>query len=71
LAGYISSKLASHETNVFKVVSPTNGKVLEVYRENFVIITTGIPIVRIGHSMDMEIVVDVLSTDAAEVRLND
>jgi hypothetical protein len=43
LAGYISSKLDPHETNVFKVVSPQNGKVLEVYRENFVIIAIGIP----------------------------
>jgi HlyD family secretion protein len=68
---YITSTFDPNEVNLFKIVSPINGKVLEVYREDSGVITSGTPIFRIGDSSDLEIVIDILSTDAVQVRPND
>ncbi|MGB7328305.1 MAG: efflux RND transporter periplasmic adaptor subunit [Rubripirellula sp.] len=44
---------------------------LEVYREDSGVISSGTPIVRIGDASDLEIVIDILSTDAVKVRPDD
>ena len=68
---YVSSVFDPNEENLFKVVSPINGRVLEVYRDDSGVIASGTPIVRIGDASDLEIVIDILSIDAVKVRPND
>lgn len=68
---YITSTFDPNDENLFKVVSPISGKVLEVYREDSGVIASGSPIICIGDATDLEIVIDVLSTDAVKVSLGD
>ena len=67
---YITAIFDPNDESLFKVVSPINGKVLEVYREDSGVINSGTPIVRIGDPSDLEIVIDILSMDAVKVRPN-
>lgn len=66
--------LARYEDNskatpdVWNVTAPVSGVVLKVTQESETIVQPGAPILEIGDSTDLEIVVDVLSTDAVEVR---
>ncbi|NNE63208.1 MAG: HlyD family efflux transporter periplasmic adaptor subunit [Gammaproteobacteria bacterium] len=50
------------------VRAPVNGRVLRVLRESEGIIAAGNPLVEIGDTADLEIVVDLLSTDAVKVK---
>lgn len=49
------------------VTAPVAGVVLKVWQESETIVQPGTPIVEIGDPRDLEIVVDVLSTDAVEI----
>ncbi len=53
-----------------KVYAPANGKVLRVIEENERMIAAGTPILEIGNPANLEIVVDILSTEAAKVKPN-
>lgn len=68
---YITSTFDPNDKNLFKVIAPISGKVLEVYREDSGVVESGTPIVRIGDPSDLEIVIDILSTDAVKVRPGD
>jgi HlyD family secretion protein len=50
------------------VTAPVPGLVLKVAQESETIVQPGTPLVEIGDPHDLEIVVDVLSTDAVEIR---
>jgi HlyD family secretion protein len=50
------------------VTAPVSGLVLKVAQESETIVQPGTPIVEIGDPLDLEIVIDVLSTDAVEIR---
>ncbi|QDT02115.1 putative efflux pump membrane fusion protein [Rubripirellula lacrimiformis] len=65
---YIKSTFDPNDDNFFTLVSPISGKVLEVYREDSGVIASGTPVVRIGDPTDLELVIDVLSTDAVKVQ---
>jgi HlyD family secretion protein len=49
------------------VYSPVSGSVLRVLQESEAVVTSGAPLIEIGNPGDMEIVVDLLSTDAVRV----
>ncbi len=51
-----------------KVFAPVNGRVLRIERESEQIVKAGEPLLRIGDPKDLEIVVDLLSTDAVKVK---
>lgn len=68
---YIKATYDPNDDNFFTLVSPITGKVLEVFREDSGVISSGTPIAGIGDPSDLEIVVDVLSTDAVKVRSGD
>jgi hypothetical protein len=53
-----------------KVFAPASGKVLRVLEENERMIPAGTPILEIGNPANLEIVVDILSTEAAQVKPN-
>jgi len=50
------------------VTAPVSGLVLRVAQESETVVQPGTPILDIGDPLDLEIVVDVLSTDAVEIR---
>jgi multidrug efflux pump subunit AcrA (membrane-fusion protein) len=51
-----------------KVYAPASGKVLRVYEKSERYVQAGTPIIEIGDTSKVEIVIDVLSSDAAEIR---
>jgi HlyD family secretion protein len=50
-----------------EVRAPVSGTILRVYRESEAVVQAGAPLVEIGDPADLEIVVDLLSTDAVAV----
>lgn len=50
------------------ILAPVNGQILRVLRESEGIVAAGEPLVEIGDTADLEIIVDLLSTDAVQVR---
>jgi HlyD family secretion protein len=52
----------------FHVLSPINGRVLRVLEESQRIVPAGLPLLVVGDPSRLEIVVDVLSTDAVRIR---
>ena len=52
----------------WNVTAPVSGLVLKVSQESETIVQPGTPILEIGDPLDLEIVVDVLSTDAVEIK---
>jgi HlyD family secretion protein len=51
----------------FEIRSPINGKVLRVFQESATIVNPGSQLLELGNIADLEIVIDVLSTDAVRV----
>lgn len=52
----------------WSVTAPVSGLVLKVIQESETTVAAGAPIMEIGDPTDLEIVVDVLSTDAVEIK---
>lgn len=51
-----------------KIYSPISGRVLRIFEKSERIVPAGTPLVEIGNPNTVEIVVDVLSTEAAQIR---
>ncbi len=52
----------------FEIVAPVSGLVLRRFQESATPVTPGMPLVEVGDPADLEIVVDVLSSDAVKIR---
>lgn len=65
LARYGAGEQAPSES--WNVTAPVAGVILKVFRESAAIVAPGTPLVEVGDSHDLEIVVDVLSTAAVEI----
>ncbi|MCA9086759.1 MAG: HlyD family efflux transporter periplasmic adaptor subunit, partial [Planctomycetaceae bacterium] len=50
------------------IVAPITGQVLRVFQESATVVTPGEPLLEIGDPSDLEVEVDVLSTDAVRIR---
>lgn len=57
--------------DVTPVVSPIDGKVLRIVEESERVVTAGAPLVELSNPANLEVVVDVLSTDAVKVKPGD
>jgi HlyD family secretion protein len=55
----------------FEVRAPVSGTILRIIRESEAVVEAGAPLVEIGDPRDLEIVVDLLSTDAVSVAPGD
>ncbi len=55
-------------TKPFEVSSPIAGKVLRVFQESATVVGVGAPLIEIGDPQNLEIEIDVLSTDAVRIR---
>lgn len=51
-----------------RLISPINGQVLNVFQEDASVVTPGMPLMEVGAPQDLEIKIDVLSTDAVKLR---
>lgn len=51
-----------------EVLAPESGRVLKIHKESEQIVQSGAPLLEIGDPHDLEIVVDLLSTDAVKVK---
>ncbi len=58
-------------TRNFEIRSPIDGSVLRVFRESAMVVSPGTSLLEVGNSMDLEIVVDVLSSDAVKIAPGD
>lgn len=58
---------ASGGTGVAAVKAPVSGTVLRVYQESERVVTAGTPLLELGDPADLEVVVDLLSSDAVRV----
>ncbi|MHA1518170.1 MAG: efflux RND transporter periplasmic adaptor subunit [Alphaproteobacteria bacterium] len=56
---------------IFEVTAPVAGEIIRVLQESETIVQPGTPLVEIGDCCDLEIVVDVLSTDGVEIEKGD
>ncbi|MCA9289591.1 MAG: HlyD family efflux transporter periplasmic adaptor subunit [Phycisphaerales bacterium] len=52
----------------FPIDAPVSGRVLRVFQESAGVVAAGAPLVEIGDPTDLELVADVLSTDAVGIR---
>jgi HlyD family secretion protein len=59
---------AKNDSCCVEVHAPVDGKVLRIDKESEQIVKAGEPLLRIGDPKDLEIVVDLLSTDAVKVK---
>ncbi len=66
LARYQNNPASGAET--WTVTAPVAGTVLRVLQESEAVVQSGAPLLEIGDTRDLEVVVDVLSTDAVEIR---
>jgi HlyD family secretion protein len=57
------------DDRVVRVTSPISGVILKVTQESEDMIKTGAPLVKIGNPRDLEIILEMLSTDAVKVRV--
>lgn len=52
----------------FEVTAPISGKVLRVFQESATVVAVGTPLMEIGDPQNLEIEIDVLSTDAVRIQ---
>ncbi len=55
----------------FQLVSPIDGRVLQVFKEDAGVVAPGTPLLELGDPRDLEIEIDVLSSDAVKVQPGD
>lgn len=55
----------------FPICSPIDGRVLRVFQESAAVVTAGTPLLELGSPSDLEVEVDVLSSDAVAIEPGD
>lgn len=63
----VARRRAAADCDCVDVFSPVSGSVLRVMQESEAVVASGAPLIEIGNPGDMEVVVDLLSTDAVRV----
>lgn len=53
----------------FPILSPIDGRVLKIFQESEAAVSLGASILELGDPKDLEVAVDILTTDAASIRL--
>lgn len=52
----------------FPIESPISGKVLRIFQESTAVVTPGAPLLEVGDPTDLELEIDVLSSDAVKIQ---
>lgn len=58
----------SSEPLQFELRSPIDGVVLRIFEESSTVVTPGQPLLEVGNPTDLEVVIDVLSTEAVKIQ---
>lgn len=58
----------SESAEPFEIFAPVSGKVLRVLQESSTVVSVGAPLIEVGDPRKLEIEIDVLSTDATQIR---
>lgn len=58
---------AAEERSV-EVIAPENGSVLRIFEKNRRVVSAGTPLVELGDAKDIEVLIDVLSSDAVKIK---
>lgn len=67
-ANQFSEQTDAGKVEPFEIYSPVTGKVLQVFEESSTVVNVGTPLVEIGDPRKLELEIDVLSTDATQIR---
>lgn len=59
----------SNPSCCIQIRSPVAGRVLKIIQESETIVLAGIPLIEIGDSLDLEVVAELLSTDAVQIKI--
>ncbi len=59
------------DTDPFEIHSPCAGRVLRVMQESTAVVNAGTPLIEVGDPTNLELVIDVLSTDAVKIKSGD
>jgi HlyD family secretion protein len=70
-AARISDTSPDRKNSALKIVSPTSGTVLRVLREDAGVVSIGTPLIEVGDVKDLEMVLDILSSEAARIQPGD
>ena len=65
----LSDETAENQACCIEIRAPANGRVLKIYQDSEAVVPSGAPLVDIGDPHDLEIVADLLSTDAVQVQV--
>jgi HlyD family secretion protein len=68
LAQAALARIAAPGREEFPVRAPVGGQVLRVFQESETVVQPGTPLLEIGNPLALEVVVDVLTTDAVDIR---
>lgn len=70
-AALLPSRTAGSESSAtsarFEIRSPITGRVLRVFRESSAVVTPGLELLEVGEPTDLELEIDILSSDAVQV----
>lgn len=58
----------SNGTNRLEIRSPVDGRVLRIVQESAAVVNPGLPLIEVGNTRELEIEIDVLSADAAQIK---
>jgi HlyD family secretion protein len=58
----------SNGTNRLEIRSPVDGRVLRIVQESAAVVDPGLPLIEVGNTRELEIEIDVLSADAAQIK---
>ena len=60
---------SAEPTCCIRVIAPTSGRVLKIIQDSEAVVLPGAPLVDLGNPLDLEIVADLLSTDAVQIKV--
>ena len=66
-----SAAYASDSAWRFEIYAPIDGRVLRVFQESSAVVTPGMPLLEVGDPTDLELEIDVLSSDAVQIHPGD
>jgi HlyD family secretion protein len=63
-----SAALPSKSVYCVQIRSPVTGRILKIIQESEAVVPAGAPLIEVGDPLDLEIVADLLSTDAVQIK---
>jgi HlyD family secretion protein len=61
---------STDSTCCVRVIAPASGRVLKIIQDSEAVVLPGAPLVDIGDPLDLEVVADLLSTDAVQIKVD-